>query len=496
VTTVPATFPLPENPSLEQLRKQAKDLRDFSRAGVPGALELVGAHHPKGPHAVTLTGAQMVVARHYGFASWPRLKAHIETLERYGRNPDEVHETASTEDEFLALACLRFGDDDTPDRWTKAADILAEHPELRTSSVHVAAAAADEPVLRELLGRDRGLALAEGGPYGWEPLLYLAYARHDPSVSEEATLGSVRLLLDHGADPNAGYLWHGMCPPFTALTGAFGPPEHPHGFALAELLLEAGADANDGQTLYNRMFDEDDRHLELLFAHGLGRGDGGPWAHRMGHVADSPYQELRGQLWWAIVHDMGDRVRLLIDNGTDFLTPYEAPGGRPFGLRTSAGRTPAEVAALSGCPELAEWLVGRGAAPPRGEGVDGLIAAVLAGDRARANELAGYVAVAREERPGLVVWATARRKPEAVAHLVELGWDVNALGRSDGPVEQAWQTALHDAAGRDDVELARMLLDLGADTGIEDARFHSTPIGWARHFEHPDMAALLEAATR
>jgi hypothetical protein len=489
------TLPLPDNPSLEYLRKQAKDLRDLAGAGVPGALELVGAHHPKGAHAVSLTGAQLVVARHYGFASWPRLKAHLETIERYSRAPDDVHETTTPADDFLALACLRYGEDDSEERWSKAAAVLEEHPALPRSSVHVAAATADAVALAELLEEDPGLATAEGGPYGWEPLLYLAYARHDPAATEAATLGSARLLLEHGADPNAGYLWHGLCPPFTALTGAFGPPEHPHGFALAELLLDAGADPNDGQALYNRQFDDDDRHLELLVARGLGRGDGGPWARRMGHVADSPAELLRGQLWWAIVHDMGNRVRLLLDAGVDYRTPFESPGGRPSGLRTSHGRTPAEVAALAGCPAVVELLVGRGAEPPRSEGVDGLIAAVLAGDRARADQLATHVEAARKERPALVVWAAARHKPDAAAHLVELGFDVNALGRSDGPVEQAWQTALHTAAGDGDVELARLLLDLGADPGIKDARFHSTPLGWARHFEHPAVVELLAPLT-
>jgi hypothetical protein len=57
------TAALPDDLNLEQLKKQAKGLRDLARSGVPGALELVGAHHPKGAHAVTLTGAQLVVAR-------------------------------------------------------------------------------------------------------------------------------------------------------------------------------------------------------------------------------------------------------------------------------------------------------------------------------------------------------------------------------------------------------------------------------------------------
>ena len=52
---------LPDDASLEQLRMQAKDVRDLACAGVPGALDLVAEHHPKGAHPVTLTGAQLVV---------------------------------------------------------------------------------------------------------------------------------------------------------------------------------------------------------------------------------------------------------------------------------------------------------------------------------------------------------------------------------------------------------------------------------------------------
>jgi ankyrin repeat protein len=489
--------PLPDNPSLEQLRKQAKDLRDLARAGLPGALELVAAHHPRGAHAVTLSGAQLVVARHYGFASWSRLKQHIAMIDRYRRAPDEVDETASLADEFLALACLRYGGDDAPDRWERAARLRTGHPELARAGIHVAAADADEPAVRALLAADPALAEAEGGPYGWVPLLYLAYARHDPRMSAAALLGTARALLDHGADPNAGYLWHGLYPPFTALTGALGngeagQPRHPHGFALASLLLTAGADANDGQALYNLQFGDDDRHLALLFEHGLGQGDGGPWRARFGHAADSPQDLLRGQLWWAIVHDMRDRARLLVEHGADFLTPYAAPGGRPSGLRTSHGKTPAEVAVLSGCTELADWLVAQGAEHPALTGPDALIAAAMTGDRDTVASLREHVAAARAQRPGLVVWAAARRRLDSIEMLVDLGFDVNAKGRADIPMEQQWETALHEAASTDDLELARLLLRLGADPDIKDARFDATPLGWARHFGQQAMIDLLE----
>jgi ankyrin repeat protein len=489
---------LPDDPNIEQLRKQAKDLRDLARAGVPGALDLVGTHHPRGAHAVTLSGAQLVVARHYGFGAWAELVRHLELIERYRREPDQVRQSRDLADEFLALACLRY-DDDSPDRWQQAARLLLEQPALPATSIHVAAAAADVAAVRALLAADPGLAHREGGPYGWEPILYLAYARHDPGLTQTATLGTARLLLEHGADPNAGYLWHGLYPPFTALTGALGSgsdeqPEHPHGFALATLLLEHGADANDGQALYNRQFGDDDRHLALLLEHGLGQGDGGPWRERFDHE-DSPAELLRGQLWWAIVHDLRDRARLLVEHGADFLTPYRTYLGRPTGLRNCDGRTPAEVAALSGNPELAAWLVSRGATPPRAEGVDGLVGAALAGDLDTVHRLAGHLDAARQERPGLIVWAASRRKLEAVKLLVELGFDINARGRSDIPMEQAWDTALHEAAGNGDLQLAQLLLDLGADPNLTDGRYHTTPLGWAEHFGRPEMISLLAPVT-
>jgi Ankyrin repeats (many copies) len=484
---------LPDDASLEQLRKQAKDVRNLARAGVPGALDLVADHHPKGAHPVTLTGAQLVVARHYGFTSWARLRKYVEMIERYRRSPDEVDETSGAAAEFLTFACLRFGGDDEQSRWERAARALAAHPELTRTSIHVAAAAADEASVRAQLAADPALASLEGGPYGWEPLLYLTSARHNRRISQEATLGTARALLEHGADPNAGYLWHGLYPPYTAaacVLSSDDEDEHPHAFALARLLLAAGADANDGQLLYDRQFGRDDRHLVLLFEYGLGRGDGGPWAARFGDKADSPQEMLRAQLWWAIVHDMGDRVELLVRHDVDFRTPYAAPHGRPTALRNSDGLTPAELAKLSGYPELAEWLVARGAAPPALDEVNSLIAAVLAGDRNTAARLRARAPKARERRPGLMAWAAASRKLDAIALLAELGFDVNARGRLDIPLEQAWFTPLHGAAQTGDVEMAQLLLRLGADPSIK-SEWGATPLESARQHGHEAVAELL-----
>jgi ankyrin repeat protein len=494
-----ATARLPDDPSFEQLRKQAKDLRDLSRAGLRGALDLVGSHHPDGPHPVSLAGAQFVVARHYGFSSWAALRQHVTTIEHYRRAPDEVEiaDAGQFTNEFLILCSLRYGND-SPSRWQRAARLLAEHPEITQASVHAAAAAADADALAALLHDDPALASAEGGPYRWEPILYLAYARHDPAITEDATIRSARLLLDHGADPNAGYLWHGLIPAFTALTGALGSgegdqPQHPHGMALARTLLAAGADPNDGQAVYNRQFGSDDTHLALLLGHGLGAGDGGPWQARLGGRADLPAELIRGQLQWAVTHDMRDRVRLLAEHGADVRTPFDVPEDRIVRCVSACdGRTPAEVAAVCGCWAVLDWLVEHGGVPrPPADGADGLIAAALAGDRRTADLLRGHADKARKERPGLIVWAASRRAWHAIPLLAELGWDVNARARTDAPVEQQWETALHEAASAGEIDAAGMLLDLGADPGIRDARFNSTPLGWAEHFGQQAMAEYL-----
>ncbi|HEY2913762.1 MAG TPA: glyoxalase superfamily protein, partial [Candidatus Angelobacter sp.] len=64
------TRSLPDRPNLRHLKDQAKDLlKDLLKAG----------------QAASLSQAQYKVARLYGFASWPKLKAHVESLEEIGQ---------------------------------------------------------------------------------------------------------------------------------------------------------------------------------------------------------------------------------------------------------------------------------------------------------------------------------------------------------------------------------------------------------------------------
>jgi len=469
------TVPLPTDASLVQLRKQAKELRDTSGS--------------------TLAEAQLTLARRHGFASWPRLKHHLEVVARFSRGPDTVPALADRGDEFLRLACLRYGGDDGAPSWSAARRLLAEHPEIRGASIHAAAATAAVDEVRRFVAASPGAAAAQGGPFAWEPLLYLAYARHDPAIDRDAVLATAGLLLDHGADPDAGYLWHGLPTPFTVLTGTFGEgelgpeaqPRHPHAPALAELVLAAGADPNDGQSLYNRQFEPDDDHLVVLFAHGLGTGDGGPWRRRLGDAVDTPAEMVRRQLRWAVVRDMGDRVRLLLAHGVDPAAPF------------ADGRTPAWMAAVHGHRDVLARLVAAGAARPEPAPPDAFLGLVLAGDRPGAEQLLaahpGLLDRMRAQRPALVALAAEVRRPEAVRLAVELGFDVSARGNGNLLDHHPLETALHRAVHRDAPAVVELLLELGADPTIEDVQFHATPLGWARHFDNPTLIRLLEPVT-
>ena len=73
------TRSLPDRPDLHQLKRQAKELLVAFRAGEPDAAAEVAAHY-RGADAATfaLHDAQLVMARAYGFESWPKLKAFVD----------------------------------------------------------------------------------------------------------------------------------------------------------------------------------------------------------------------------------------------------------------------------------------------------------------------------------------------------------------------------------------------------------------------------------
>lgn len=475
------------------------------RSGDPAAVRRVAEHHPDGAEATrgrfALSAAQLVVAREYGFASWPRLKEHVEVVTE--QSPPTSASGDGTEggegddaDAFCRLACLTYSDDD-PARRARARQLLADNPDLTSGNIWAAAAATNVAEVQRLVTDDPALATQRGGPHRWTPLFYLAYSRLDPDVPAEDVLTIARLLLDAGADPNESYLSDRQTPGFTLLTGVFGEgesgpqrqPRHPCSLELARLLLDAGADPNDSQSLYNRMFEPGNDHLELLFEYGLGTSDSHRSQARQDESSETPAELLRDQLHWAVEHGFADRVRLLIEHGVDIHEPYDN------------GRTPAELAQLSGNAAITEYLESIGAAAPELDPIDELTAAVMRADRSAVDRLRAdqptVVDDARSARPGFIVWAAANGRTEVVALLAELGFDVNARGRGDVPADGRcdWETALHQAALHGHLDAAQLLISLGADPNARDTRFNSTPLGWARHESQDALAELLAPIT-
>jgi hypothetical protein len=81
---------LPGRPDIDQLRRQARELHRAAHGGDPAALRRLRAVSDK----VTLSTAQLALAREYGFSSWRRLRdeaghrrALLEGPERYAASP-------------------------------------------------------------------------------------------------------------------------------------------------------------------------------------------------------------------------------------------------------------------------------------------------------------------------------------------------------------------------------------------------------------------------
>jgi hypothetical protein len=426
-------IPLPTDLSLEDLTQQAVALQRLVRVGFDGALDTVRefdlrlgslAAGDLRLAAFSRADAQLVIARQYGFLGWPQLREYLAVVAQYSCPPclppvdgpaaTRSASAAALADDFLQLACLIYDGYDAA-RMEQAQSILADNPDIPQVSIFAAAAAGDQEHVSALLSADPGLARRAGGPLRWDPLLYAAYSRVVSPRPGQSTLEVARRLLAAGADPSAGYLRAGLPSPFTALTGALGrgegaPPAHPRAMELATMLLEAGADANDAQALYNcglQSPPDDDGYLRLLLRYGLGTGTGGPWHRRLAPVHPSPRQLLDLELIKAVSKNLPGRVELLLAHGAD-----------PAGLGTKhpgPGHYDSwQLATMTAHREVLE-LLAAGGSRPEPDPVLSFLGACLAGD---AQQVAAMMSV----DPGIAAEAAAREPDLLVdAYLAELG---------------------------------------------------------------------------
>ena len=104
----PPTRAMRGNPDLDQLERQAKELFEAYRASAAEAeAEVLTYHHAPDPDTFALHDAQLVLARSYGFESWPKLKAAVE-----GVTAAKLHEAVESGD------------------LTKTRDLLTRRPEI------------------------------------------------------------------------------------------------------------------------------------------------------------------------------------------------------------------------------------------------------------------------------------------------------------------------------------------------------------------------------
>lgn len=419
-------------------------------------------------------------------------------------NADPEGPSPAAVDELLRHACLDLDRDRRADP-ARAAALLEADPALAGATLAAAAATGDLLSARRLLTADPAEATRADGPFDWPPLMHLTYSRLTGTLPATADLparpsdplGTARALLEAGADPGTGVLHASLPSPYTALTGVFGGGEqgespHPQELALARLLLKAGAEANDSQTLYDRGLGDargprdDTGFLALLLEAGLGRGDGGPWHRRLVPDHPAPAQLLAEALQHAAHFDLARRAGLLLAAGAD----PDLGGTHPL----HGGRSPYEEAVLHGAEAVAELLAAHGAdvsGPDRDSRLIGALLRAGEQDPAQEERLRADAAAAElpSAHPDLVARAAALGRPAAILRCLAAGFAVDA--RTPEGI-----TALHEAAVRGDGTSAETLLSRGADPALTDPVHGATPAGWAAHAGYQELAARLAEAAR
>src|SRR6185436_19838574 len=111
---------LPDRPSLESLRKQAKKLARDIAAGDAAAIARARVHLPRVDLPLTQRNAQLVIAREYGYAGWQDLTA-------------EVSKCLGNSLEWAAAQARRVIHDNDVERLKQ---LLAEYPALLSWQAH------------------------------------------------------------------------------------------------------------------------------------------------------------------------------------------------------------------------------------------------------------------------------------------------------------------------------------------------------------------------
>ena len=293
--------------------------------------------------------------------------------------------------------------------------------------------------------------VTKGGPRNWEPLLYICFSQfaHGTSPRAPQLTQAARLLLQRGANPDASSFPEEFPDnPLSCLYGAAGLNNNPD---LARVLLEAGANPNDGESVYHSTEHPDLVCLKLLLHHGaaiqgtnalkhmLDREDPEGVQLLLDHGADPNETNLRLEtaLHWAVFRGRSPAcITPLLDRGVN------------LNARSNDGKTAYALADQMHQEETAALLASRGAdtmVPDHSPDDHHLLADVAANNDLR-----------------------------AVEKLLAAGIPINARG-------QLGATALHWACWKGYPGMVQLLLSRGASLTAEDETYHGTPAGWYQH---------------
>lgn len=502
---------LPARPSLEQYKKQAKELakvfKTFQKSvsGNPEAIQRIKEYHPRlgrFPEGeirnakFVLADAQLVIAREHGFESWPKFSKEIERLNRE-RTIATLKDPRAA---FIEAACVPRDASHTSGTLEMAEAILAAHPGVARSDIHTAAILGDDAGVRRFLALDPRNATAKGGPYGWDALTHLCFSRYlrlDRKRSE-GFVQAAKALLDAGASANTGWMEenHEPHPEWeSAIYGAAGIARHAE---LTRLLLEYGADPNDGETPYHVPEAYDNAVLKVLVESGKLNGEslatmllrktdwhdyeGIKWLLEHGVDPNAKTRWGKTAIHNAALSDNDIQIfEILLEHGADPTLISDRPERAQ--VAPSPGRSAVAVAARRGRRDVLE-LFERHGIPTELPGVDGLIAACARNDARR-------IRVIVEKEPQLVGQVVAEGgkllaqfagvgNTEGVRWLLGLGVEVGALSKNGDMYFDIAKdsTALHAAAWRAQHATVKLLIERGATVDALDGK-RRTPLALA-----------------
>lgn len=483
---------LPDHPDLDQQKKQARELRRAVESGDPDALDRARVHR-RGPLVdapFALHDAQLVIAREYGFATWAALKAEIERRRAERRTHVFVTDLAYHEDRAAGLVSAHAAGVSQA-----LAQIRAWHPSFgRAADDEIRDAAFGIGDARLVYARQHGCkdwpafanhlqAVATGTRS--EPLRDAFEAIKSQRWDRLAAVirGHPDVLRTRGTNGNT------LLNLATSLAGRWCEALPAPALQLCDLFVAGGADinaANDrGWTpLHQAAYLNQVAIAARLIAAGAdvdreAHGEGGTplavalfWGHR--EVADllADLAILPNNLRVAAGLGRADLIEAAFArdgaltpagrDGRGFYRPHSGfPIWHPSDEKQEILDEALVWAAKSDRVDALPLLVGHGAD--------------VNGDPYRGTPL---------------IWAASIPRLAAARWLLDHGADVNRRATFGGPEHGEGVTALHLAAQSDHVEMARLLLERGADPTIPDAIYTSTPAGWAEHFGSSGVKAL------